>query len=327
MPRVPHPAPVRIGAVRRSGARGCHRRSRRDRRGRRHARDPDRRRPELEPRNRPDDARRTRGATLVTARRRGRIDIPFFGWFFRPLVGIAGNRAAAYAIAMLQHAFGEAPAPEPPRGVVGLPNVAFTLGTSDPARRRVGRGGGHVVRQRDLRSARRSDRRFVPRVRCDALERARDHSPRRDPRALRDRARRPPGSTPRHPHRCRRHRVRVRVVGRGPDARHLHRRAGAAARLREHHPDRRRHRGDRGGSGRSAGVLRLDARARGRIRLLVRGRRAPHRHRRQRLAPRVRRRHADAPPRTSHRARAHRDARGTKPSRHAPRSAAASCAS
>jgi MFS family permease len=64
--------------------------------------------------------------SLVTARRRGHIDIPFFGWFFVPLTRIAGNRAAAHAIGSLQHAFDEGPEPAPPRGVFGLPNVAFT---------------------------------------------------------------------------------------------------------------------------------------------------------------------------------------------------------
>jgi MFS family permease len=65
--------------------------------------------------------------TYVTARRRGSIQIPFFGWFFRPMARVAGNRAAAHAIATLQHVLEHAPAPKPPSGVIGLPNVGFSM--------------------------------------------------------------------------------------------------------------------------------------------------------------------------------------------------------
>jgi MFS family permease len=64
--------------------------------------------------------------TTVSAHPRGRLDLPFFGWFFIPLVHIAGRRAAAYVLARLQQAFDGGPEPNPPSAVVGLPNVPFT---------------------------------------------------------------------------------------------------------------------------------------------------------------------------------------------------------
>ena len=36
--------------------------------------------------------------TVVAAHGRGRLDIPFFGWFFAPMVRIARKRSAVYAI-------------------------------------------------------------------------------------------------------------------------------------------------------------------------------------------------------------------------------------
>jgi MFS family permease len=64
--------------------------------------------------------------TVVTARRTGWIEIPFFGWFFKPMTRIAGNRAAAYAVAALRHDLDGGPEPAPPSGVIGLPNVPFS---------------------------------------------------------------------------------------------------------------------------------------------------------------------------------------------------------
>ena len=64
--------------------------------------------------------------TVVTARRSGAIDIPFFGWFFKPMTRIAGNRSAKYALAELRHDLEGGPQPKAPAGVVGLPNVPFT---------------------------------------------------------------------------------------------------------------------------------------------------------------------------------------------------------
>ena len=64
--------------------------------------------------------------TVVTARRSGAIDIPFFGWFFQPLTRIAGNRSAKYALADLRHDLEGGPQPKAPAGVIGLPTVPFT---------------------------------------------------------------------------------------------------------------------------------------------------------------------------------------------------------
>ena len=61
--------------------------------------------------------RRPRAATGV-------IDIPFFGWFFQPLTRIAGNRAAAYAIAVLRHDLEGGPQPKAPSGVHRAPERA-----------------------------------------------------------------------------------------------------------------------------------------------------------------------------------------------------------
>jgi MFS family permease len=56
----------------------------------------------------------------------GGIDIPFFGWFFRPLVAIAHRRARTHAVAVLRATTTGAPRPATPGGVFGLPPVAFT---------------------------------------------------------------------------------------------------------------------------------------------------------------------------------------------------------
>jgi MFS family permease len=55
----------------------------------------------------------------------GEIEIPFFGWFFLPLVAIAHRRARAHAIETLRAAIAGRPGPPPPKSVVGLPPVAF----------------------------------------------------------------------------------------------------------------------------------------------------------------------------------------------------------
>lgn len=64
-------------------------------------------------------------ATDLTITSAGDIDLPFFGWFFRPLVAIAHRRTRAHAIATIRAALAGEPAPPPVRGVVGLPPVAF----------------------------------------------------------------------------------------------------------------------------------------------------------------------------------------------------------
>jgi MFS family permease len=56
----------------------------------------------------------------------GSIDIPFFGWFFQPLVGIAHRRARAHAVETIRAALEDRPSPRRPRTVVGLPPVAFS---------------------------------------------------------------------------------------------------------------------------------------------------------------------------------------------------------
>ncbi|MDZ4826642.1 MAG: MFS transporter [Actinomycetota bacterium] len=64
--------------------------------------------------------------TLVHARRAGRFRIPFFSWFFRPLIAAAGNRYRDYAVTTLRHECEGGPEPTPPTPVFGLPTVPFT---------------------------------------------------------------------------------------------------------------------------------------------------------------------------------------------------------
>ena len=66
------------------------------------------------------------GGTDVAITSTGEIDIPFFGWWFRPLVRIAHRRSRAHAIATLRAALDGRPSPPPPKTVVGLPPVAFS---------------------------------------------------------------------------------------------------------------------------------------------------------------------------------------------------------
>jgi MFS family permease len=56
----------------------------------------------------------------------GSIDLPFFGWFFQPLVALAHRRARAHAAETLRAALEGRPSPSRPRTVVGLPPVAFS---------------------------------------------------------------------------------------------------------------------------------------------------------------------------------------------------------
>jgi MFS family permease len=55
----------------------------------------------------------------------GEIELPFFGWFFRPLVRIAHRRARAHAVATIEAALEGREMPPPPKPVLGLPPVAF----------------------------------------------------------------------------------------------------------------------------------------------------------------------------------------------------------
>ena len=68
----------------------------------------------------------TADASAVAITSTGDIEIPFFGWFFRPLVGIAHRRARAHAGNSLAAALEGRDAPPRPKSVVGLPPVAFT---------------------------------------------------------------------------------------------------------------------------------------------------------------------------------------------------------
>jgi MFS family permease len=70
--------------------------------------------------------RETDAGTDVTITAAGEIDIPFFGWFFRPLVSVAHRRSRAYVAATLQAAVEGGPGPAPPKPVTGLPPVAFS---------------------------------------------------------------------------------------------------------------------------------------------------------------------------------------------------------
>jgi MFS family permease len=66
------------------------------------------------------------GVTDVAITSTGGIDIPFFAWFFRPLVRIAHRRARAHAAGVLRAAVDGTPEPAPPGTIVGLPPVAFS---------------------------------------------------------------------------------------------------------------------------------------------------------------------------------------------------------
>src|SRR5882724_10921457 len=63
------------------------------------------------------------GGADVLVESSGDLDVPFFGWFFRPLVAVAHRRTRAYAIETLRAALENRPGPPRPNGVVGLPPV------------------------------------------------------------------------------------------------------------------------------------------------------------------------------------------------------------
>lgn len=62
----------------------------------------------------------------ITVIPHGGVDIPFFGFFFRPLIRIAQQREAAHVVAMIEAALDDKPDPERPKGVVALPPVVFS---------------------------------------------------------------------------------------------------------------------------------------------------------------------------------------------------------
>ena len=197
-------------------------------------------------------------ATLVTARRAGVIEIPFFGWFFRPLTRIAGNRSARVRDRVLCATISKAARTEGAvRPVIGLPNVPFSREQSTAARlRRRPRSRSSRSRARcsgssPIRSAMRSASR-TPSSASRSRSRGVGALVAIFATALADRR----GRRRVDPARRRRLGARVRGVGHRADDRDLHRRADAAARVRQHDAHRRRHRGDRRGARRRAGLSR-----------------------------------------------------------------------
>ncbi|GIU87627.1 MAG: hypothetical protein KatS3mg009_2142 [Acidimicrobiia bacterium] len=71
------------------------------------------------------DVRPAGDVSVVAARADGSLGIPFFGWAFRPLAGVALRRNQEHALATLRHALEGAPRAAPVRPVLGLPPVAF----------------------------------------------------------------------------------------------------------------------------------------------------------------------------------------------------------
>ena len=68
----------------------------------------------------------TADGTDVAITSRGEIDIPFFGWFFLPLVRIAHRRTRSHAVETLRAALDGRASPAPVKTVVALPPVAFS---------------------------------------------------------------------------------------------------------------------------------------------------------------------------------------------------------
>ena len=70
--------------------------------------------------------RATADGTDLAITSTGEIDIPFFGWFFLPLVRIAHRRTRAHAVETLRAALEGRASPAPVKTVVALPPVAFS---------------------------------------------------------------------------------------------------------------------------------------------------------------------------------------------------------
>ena len=193
-----------------------------------------------------------------------------------PLVRIEHRRARrARARGHRRRARRTAPPAADPSPVVGLPPVAFTpeqatlLATASAATAVVGFAGalfgqltGPISDAFDASDPR---SRIASRLtRIGALF-----------ALVRHRARRPARPAARDPHRRRRLGVACGALSAvAPNLARLHRRAGAAARLRDHDRNGRGHRGHRGGTRRRARLLGVDARARGRASGSRRGRHA-----------------------------------------------------
>ena len=200
--------------------------------------------------------------------------VPYFQWFFGPLLRRSEQRAVQYRGRAPRGSGGgptEAPAPEaltpPPSGALPRPGDGVA-----------GNGGGHRRARELRRCAVRPDRGLghedLRRVEPGARPRAGGVERRGARLARRKRARRPARTTPPAPdllRGCRRHQ---RVLGDRADLRRVHRRAGADQGVRERGVGRRRDRGRRGSTRRRSRLCVVDARARVRSRFRHR-RRAP----------------------------------------------------
>ncbi len=84
--------------------------------------------------------------TLVDIERVGRIDIPFFAWFFRPMLAIAQKREAVYTEAALRHALEGAPRRTRAEAGDRPPTGRVQSNPGRPPRDRVARDRNRVVR-------------------------------------------------------------------------------------------------------------------------------------------------------------------------------------
>ena len=169
------------------------------------------------------------GGTVASAVGHGRIDIPFFRWAFRPLVAISQRRTARYAIARLRAELEGAPAPVPPKPVMGLPTANFTPEQATHLASAAAAVVGGFVRERARGSARRADLARVPRLRHDVEQRAGRDAGRRTARVRGDRARRPRRAPAVDPHRHRRVGGCLRGLRVLPESGLLHRRNSSNA--------------------------------------------------------------------------------------------------
>ena len=265
-------------------------------------------------------------ATVARITARGGVDIPFFGFFFVPLVAIARRRACTHTAAVLEaHLTNTAP-PPPPGAVFGLPPVAFEheqaalLATAAAATAVVAFAGalfgqlsGPISDSFHLSDTGLTAALALTRI--GALVRARTHRAGRPARA--------PYLDP-----GRRARLVVRLCALGTRARHrvLHRRPGPPTRFAHHDRHRRRDRGRRGVARGRTRLRHVDARARGRPRLLVRRRGvALRRPRCQRLAHPLRARRRNRASRATDREATARDGALPKRLPRAPRCRVGGC--
>lgn len=128
MPRVQPPTPVRIAAPAEAVRRAIveHLRGRAVGPG-----EPDTLRIEPDPDTQPQVALIIHVApdgdeTIVSVAAVGSIDLPYFSWFFRPLVRVARRRRVGHAVASIRAALDDRPLPAEPKPVLGLPHVPFS---------------------------------------------------------------------------------------------------------------------------------------------------------------------------------------------------------